>query len=119
MGVLAATNRPHILDPALLRPGRFDRLVHVPLPDEPARTAIFQRQLAKMKVDAGVDCATLAARTGGCSGAEVVMVCREAALLAIRESLDASRAAGGAVASPCAQQRHFEHALDVVRPRID
>merc|ERR1712203_1322014 len=90
--VLAATNRPHILDPAIMRPGRFDRLVHVPLPDLPAREAIFRGQLGKMRVvpvtDGGPDPKSLASRTHGCSGAEVVMACREAALLAIRDALE-------------------------------
>lgn len=143
--VLAATNRPHILDPALLRPGRFDRLVHVPLPDEAARTEIFRSQLARMRVQAGgnesqaagpegkglsLDPASLASRTEGCSGAEVVAVCREAAMLAIREALestvagancteDATRSDPGEDSLPCARPEHFERALSDVRPRID
>jgi len=124
--VLAATNRPHVLDAALMRPGRFDRLVHVPLPDEPARTAIFKSQIAKMRVAADVDAAALALRTEWCSGAEVVMVCREAAMLAIRSVLDASKKAttnasnpGVSSMSPCANQEDFDKALATVRPRID
>jgi len=134
--VLAATNRPHVLDPALLRPGRFDRLVHVPLPDEPARVAIFSRQLARMHVGEGVDAASLAARSPGRSGAEVVMVCREAALSAIREALgreeeeeeeevadvEAADGADRAMRHPppcCASPTHFDRALAAVRPRID
>merc|ERR1712232_244778 len=107
--VLAATNRPHILDPAILRPGRFDRLVHVPLPDLTAREAIFTGQLARMQVAepsaGGPDIASLAARTHGCSGAEVVMACREAALFAIRESLD-QVSVDTTGSSPCATQVH-------------
>mmetsp|Transcript_99148 Transcript_99148/g.300953 ORF Transcript_99148/g.300953 Transcript_99148/m.300953 type:complete len:723 (-) Transcript_99148:137-2305(-) len=119
--VLAATNRPHVLDPALLRPGRFDRLVHVPLPDEAARAEIFRGQLARMCVAEGLDVAALAARTAGCSGAEVVMVCREASLLAIRETLEESTGSSCEASSswPRAQQAHFEHALLAVRPRVD
>jgi len=118
--VLAATNRPRILDPALLRPGRFDRLVHVPLPDLAARLAIFQVQLARMKVDQHIDIGDLAERTAGCSGAEVVMICREAALFAIREVVrnrEKSKEKDGAmVIATC---EHFHHALEVVPPRID
>eukprot|EP00747_Dinoflagellata_sp_TGD_P117168 gnl/TRDRNA2_/TRDRNA2_172550_c0_seq2.p1 gnl/TRDRNA2_/TRDRNA2_172550_c0~~gnl/TRDRNA2_/TRDRNA2_172550_c0_seq2.p1 ORF type:complete len:256 (-),score=39.23 gnl/TRDRNA2_/TRDRNA2_172550_c0_seq2:281-1048(-) len=124
--VLAATNRPHVLDAALLRPGRFDRLVHVPLPDQPAREAIFRRQLDRMHLGAGIDSAVLAKQTAGCSGAEVVMICREAALLAIRRSLAVARcvsAEGAAtndrIAGPSAELEDFERALGVVQPRID
>lgn len=118
--VLAATNRPQALDSALTRPGRFDRLVHVPLPDEAAREAIFQRQLTRMRfsfhelpVTGRSEASLLASHTAGYSGAEVVMVCREAALLAIRASI-----ADGKGALPCATASHFNHALQVVRPRI-
>jgi len=117
--VLAATNRPHALDPALLRPGRFDRLVHVPLPDEPARTAIFRGQLARMRVSPDLEPTVLASQTAGCSGAEAVMVCREAALLAIREVLDSDASAHPGEGLPCAQQAHFDHVLASMRPRID
>jgi len=117
--VLAATNRPHALDPALLRPGRFDRLVHVPLPDEPARKAIFRGQLARMRVSHDLDPQALASRTQGCSGAEAVMVCREAALLAIREAVDSDVSAHPREGLPCAQQAHFDRVLASTRPRID
>ena len=117
--VLAATNRPQALDSALTRPGRFDRLVHVPLPDEAARMAIFERQLARMRFSfhelpaSQVSPAKLlASHTAGYSGAEVVMVCREAALLAIRASI----AEKGAL--PCATATHFNQALQTVKPRI-
>lgn len=106
--VLAATNRPQALDAALTRPGRFDRLVHVPLPDAAAREQIFQGQLARMRLAADVPLpAALAARTQGYSGAEVVMVCREAALSAIRR--------GGAVA---AKAHDLDTALSAVRLRV-
>lgn len=119
--VLAATNRPHVLDPALLRPGRFDRLVHVPLPDISARHEIFCRQLAKMRVSHEVGPSELANRTGRCSGAEVVMVCREAAMRAIRKALErATHSADDADSNPpCAGKDDFDHALQVVQPRID
>ncbi|CAK0880764.1 unnamed protein product, partial [Prorocentrum cordatum] len=115
--VLAATNRPHMLDPALLRPGRFDRLVHVPLPDEAAREQIFRRQLGRMAVGPGLDAADLARRAADRTGAEVVMVCREAALLAVREALES--AARGVEAAPRALPGHFDRALAAVLPRVD
>jgi len=117
--VLAATNRPHVLDPALMRPGRFDRLVHVPLPDAAAREAILRAQLARMRTEEGVDPAALAARMAGCSGAEAVMVCREAALAAIREVLGDGGGEGvGPAALPRATRAHFEEALLAVPPRV-
>lgn len=130
--VLAATNRPHVLDTALLRPGRFDRLVHVPLPDEAARTAIFQRQLSKMIVEDTVDATVLSSHASGRSGAEVVMICREAAMLAIREALQRRRGAGAGVVteefgssdvcvarSVICNMEHFQRAIATVMPRID
>lgn len=114
--VLAATNRPYVLDAALMRPGRFDRLVHVPLPDESARALIFSGQLARMRASTDLDVAVLASRTAGCSGAEVVMVCREASLLAIREVLEAPC---DHRSLPCVRLEHFERALQEVSPRID
>eukprot|EP00929_Paragymnodinium_shiwhaense_P107263 TRINITY_DN7334_c0_g1_i1.p1 TRINITY_DN7334_c0_g1~~TRINITY_DN7334_c0_g1_i1.p1 ORF type:complete len:799 (+),score=192.60 TRINITY_DN7334_c0_g1_i1:91-2487(+) len=121
--VLAATNRPQVLDPALMRPGRFDRLVHVPLPDTSARRAIFERQLSKMQVEASVDAGMLADRTHWYSGAEVVMVCREAAMAAIRDVLETrppgDQTGDASGSQPCATISHFEKALATVRPRID
>ncbi|CAE8649418.1 unnamed protein product, partial [Polarella glacialis] len=121
--VLAATNRPHALDSALMRPGRFDRLVHVPLPDAPARQAIFESQLSRMHASHELDAKVLAGRTERYSGAEVVMVCREAALHAIRDVVEALgpaalESAGAGASKPCARAEHFEQALAAVRPRI-
>lgn len=117
--VLAATNRPHVLDAALMRPGRFDRLVHVPLPDAAAREAVFRGQLARMKVADAPEFSELVRRTEGCSGAEVVMACREAALLAIREAVAAAAGDDGvAAAAPAVSREHLERAIAAVRPRI-
>jgi len=82
--VLAATNRPQALDPALLRPGRFDKLVYVSPPDERAREAIFRRFARTKKVAADVDVVQLAMQTEGYSGAEVVGICQEAGMAAMR-----------------------------------
>ena len=69
--VVAATNRPDVIDPALLRPGRLDRLVYVPPPDKPSRREILRLSLAKVPTGADVDPEELAERTEGFSGAEV------------------------------------------------
>lgn len=83
--VVAATNRPDMIDSALLRPGRMDRLVYVGPPDGPAREQILRKNLRDAPCGSTVDVPALAAATDGCSGAEVVAVCREGALLAMKE----------------------------------
>ncbi len=83
--VIGATNRPDILDPALLRPGRFDRLIYVPPPDKKARLQIFRIHTRKMPLDPDVDLERLAELTEGYTGADIEAVCREAAMIALRE----------------------------------
>jgi len=85
--VMAATNRPDVLDPALLRPGRFDRQVTVSLPDLKTRISILQLSAKNKPVDPSLDFEAVARRTPGFSGAELENVFNEAALLAARESL--------------------------------
>jgi cell division protease FtsH len=82
--VLAATNRPDTLDPALLRPGRFDRRVMLELPDTAGRTAILNIHAKGKKLEAGVDLGVIAKQTHGFSGADLANVMNEAAILAIR-----------------------------------
>lgn len=82
--ILAATNRVDMLDKALLRAGRFDREIHVDLPDLPERKEIFQVHLRPIKVDESVDIDLLARQTPGFSGADIANVCNEAALIAAR-----------------------------------
>jgi len=87
--IIAATNRPDVLDPALLRPGRFDRQVTVNLPDVRGREEILRVHIKKVKVSEGVDLAVIARGTPGYSGAELANVINEAALLAARRGLKA------------------------------
>lgn len=84
--ILAATNRAEILDKALLRAGRFDRQIHVDLPDLNERKAIFNVHLRPIKIDETVDVDTLARQTPGFSGADIANVCNEAALIAARNN---------------------------------
>lgn len=84
--ILAATNRADILDKALLRAGRFDRQIHVELPDLSERKAIFNVHLRPIKIDETVDVDTLARQTPGFSGADIANVCNEAALIAARKN---------------------------------
>ncbi len=84
--VLAATNRVEILDSALLRAGRFDRQIHVDLPELSERVAIFKVHLAPLKTDDSLDIEMLARQTPGFSGADIANVCNEAALIAARHN---------------------------------
>jgi len=87
--VLGATNRPDMLDPAVLRPGRFDEVIEIPLPKEQERRDIFDVHLRHRPVAAGVDCAALAMRTGDFSGADIAGVCYRAALESVRRVVEA------------------------------
>ena len=104
--VIAATNRPDLLDPALMRPGRFDRLVYVSLPNEAARKEIFRVHISKMRFKE-MDLDKLAERTEGYSGAEIAAVCRESAMNALRENPPADMV----------DEKHVELALENVKPR--
>ncbi|XP_058522868.1 ATPase family gene 2 protein homolog A isoform X4 [Ochotona princeps] len=106
--ILAATNRPDRIDKALLRPGRIDRLIYVPLPDAATRGEILKLQFHSMPISTEVDLDELVLQTDTYSGAEIVAVCREAALLALEEDIQAN----------CIMKRHFTQALSAVTPRI-
>jgi len=87
--ILAATNRPDVLDPALLRPGRFDRQISIDKPDLVGREQIFKVHLKPIKLAEGVDAKKLSAQTPGFAGAEIANVCSEAALIAARRNKEA------------------------------
>eukprot|EP00043_Microstomoeca_roanoka_P005056 m.53342 g.53342 ORF g.53342 m.53342 type:complete len:807 (+) comp12792_c0_seq1:318-2738(+) len=86
--IIGATNRPDVIDPAVLRPGRLDQLIYIPLPDEPSRLSILKANLRKSPVAKDVDLNFLAAKTHGFSGADLTEICQRAAKLAIRESIE-------------------------------
>jgi transitional endoplasmic reticulum ATPase len=86
--VVAATNRPDLIDSALLRPGRLDRIVAVPPPNESERAEILAKVTGKMKLEADVDLVEIARLTHLYSGADLVNLCKEAALLALAEDMD-------------------------------
>eukprot|EP00752_Nemacystus_decipiens_P010393 g9262.t1 len=106
--VVAATNRPDVIDPALLRPGRLDRLVYVPPPDTASRLEILRLSLAKVPCGGDVDRELLARRTEGFSGAEVVALCRDASICALEEDRSATQV----------RQTHLLEALGQMRPQI-
>jgi transitional endoplasmic reticulum ATPase len=85
--ILAATNRVDMLDPAVVRPGRFDEVIEIPTPEEKDREEIFRVHLRNKPLEADLDTADLASRTGGFSGAEIASVCNRAALMAVRRSV--------------------------------
>jgi transitional endoplasmic reticulum ATPase len=105
--VLAATNRPDMLDPALLRPGRFDRHILVPTPDKPARLEVFRIHTAGMPVDS-VDVEDLSDKTDGYSGADIEALCREAAMFALRKDLNSDKVT----------MNDFQKALEEVKPSV-
>ena len=85
VAVLGATNRPDILDPALLRPGRFDRIIDFPLPDEDSRQEIFKIHTRGMNIDENIDFSRLLAATKDRTGADIKSICTEAGMFAIRD----------------------------------
>jgi transitional endoplasmic reticulum ATPase len=107
--VIAATNRPELIDPALLRPGRLERLVYVPPPDADARTEILKSASRNTPLAADVDLAALARELEMYSAADCAALVREAALTAMRESLDAAEVT----------RAHLTKAREVVRPSLD
>jgi len=86
--IIGATNRPDIIDPALMRPGRLDQLIYIPLPDLKSRIEVFRAVLRKSPVSKDVDIEFLAGKTEGFSGADITEICQRATQLAIRESIE-------------------------------
>lgn len=87
--IIGATNRPDILDPGIMRPGRLDQLIYIPLPDEPSRVSIFKSNLRKSPVHENVNINEIAKITDGYSGADIAEICQRAAKYAIKESITA------------------------------
>lgn len=107
VAVLGATNRPDILDPALLRPGRFDRIIDFPVPDESSRLEIFKIHTRGMNIDSGVDFDQLVNLTRKLTGADIKAICTEAGMFAIREKRS------------CILQDDFHKAIEKVQVRGD
>jgi transitional endoplasmic reticulum ATPase len=116
--VIAATNRPDLIDQALLRPGRIDRLIEVPFPDQEARRQIFAIHTRGKPLADDVSLETLAKQTEGYTGADIAAACNEAALLAVREHVAAGAELGEeAVKAIRIGGRHFEEALRKIQPK--
>jgi AAA family ATPase, CDC48 subfamily len=106
--VIAATNRPDLVDPALLRPGRLEKLIYVPPPDEKGRLDILKIHTRHVPLAEDVDLREIAKMTNGYTGADLAALVREATLAALREDLKATRV----------RFKHFEQALSKVRPSV-
>jgi len=89
--IIGATNRPDIIDSALMRPGRLDQLIYIPLPDQSARVQVFKAVLKKSPIAPDVDLEYLASKLHGFSGADITEICQRAVKLAIRESIEKER----------------------------
>jgi len=106
--VIAATNRPDIIDPALLRPGRFDRLIYIKPPDSRTRLEILKIHTKKVPLSPDVNLQEIAERTEGYTGADLEALVREAVMIALREKLEVRQIT----------KQHFESALKVVQPSL-
>jgi len=106
--VIAATNRPDILDPAALRPGRFDRLIYVPTPDERTRLQVLKIHTKGMPLEKDVNLEELARKTMGYSGADLQAICREAGMIALRHNIEAKSIS----------LKDFEDAIEKVKPSL-
>jgi len=106
--ILAATNRPDIIDTALLRPGRFDRIILSPAPDLKAREEIFKIHTKPMPLDKDVDIKELAKETEGYVGADIEAICRESAMHALRKDIKIKKVS----------KKHFDEALEKVSPSV-
>jgi transitional endoplasmic reticulum ATPase len=107
--VIGATNRPDIIDPALLRPGRFEELILIPMPDFKARLEIFRVHTRKMSLAEDVDLEELARLTANYTGADIASICRRAGMLALKEDINAREV----------KMRHFLKALEETPPSVD
>jgi len=117
--IIAATNRPDIIDAALLRPGRFDRLLYVPPPDKDARVQIFKIHTSKKPLAAGVSIDTLASQTEGYTGADIAGLASAAVMLALRQHIEKykdPKKAEEAKGELNINMKNFEEAMKKIRP---
>jgi transitional endoplasmic reticulum ATPase len=132
--IIGATNRPQLLDSAVLRPGRLDQLVYIPLPDEPSRNAILKSNLRKTPLAQDIDLDSIGRATKGFSGADLTEICQRACKLGIRECIEArelklreAKARGESVEAMEAMEEdevhelrraHFEEAMKSARRSV-
>ena len=131
--IIGATNRPDILDPGIMRPGRLDQLIYIPLPDLDSRISIFKANLRKSPIADDITLEDLADVTEGFSGADITEICQRAAKNAIRESIAADierqrRVEEGELTQeeadalpdpvPCIGKLHFEESMSKARRSV-
>jgi transitional endoplasmic reticulum ATPase len=131
--VIGATNRPDILDPGIMRPGRLDQLIYIPLPDFESRVSIFKANLRKSPIADDIDMQMLAGATDGFSGADITEICQRAAKNAVRDSITAQierqkRVEAGEITQeeadalpdpvPCITRAHFEASMSKARRSV-
>ncbi|HEY4482374.1 MAG TPA: CDC48 family AAA ATPase [Candidatus Brocadiaceae bacterium] len=112
--VLAATNRMDQIDPALLRAGRFDYLIEIPIPDEETRLKIFQVHTKDKPLEKGIDFKKFAQETDGLTGADIELICKKAALMAIRNTISKQITSSGELVIT---ENDFTHAVEEVKKR--
>ncbi len=116
--VIAATNRPDIMDPALLRPGRFDKSILIGPPDEESRTSILGIHTKGKPMEDDVDLGAIAARTDGCTGADLAAICNEAVMSAVRRLIAGGKEPTDDEIAACkVSVEDFEQALDKFGPK--
>ena len=115
--VLGATNRIDRVDPAMLRPGRFEEIVEIPPPEQDSRRQIFEVHLRRKPLAEGISAAALAARTEGFSGAEIESVCRRAALYAVRRAVAGTKGESEEAARVLIEAADIEAALEELEKR--
>ena len=115
--VIAATNRPDIMDPALLRPGRFDKSIFIGPPDKESREKIFNIHTANKPLDTDVDIGALAEKTDGCTGADISAICNEAVMNAVRKLVKSGTVPDDTELNNCKiHMDDFLSALDKIGP---
>jgi len=110
--LIGATNRPDLIDTALIRPGRFEKLIYVPMPDTEARIEIFKVHTKNVKLDKDVKLEKLVIRTEGYSGADIEAIVRKAGMLAVKDVLDKK------TKEAMVDMSHFEKALKIINPSV-
>jgi transitional endoplasmic reticulum ATPase len=113
--VLGATNRRDLVDPAILRPGRFDLLLELPMPDATSRLAILEIHMRGKPLAKGVNLQAMAAATEGCSGADLAAICNKAALMAIREYLESPKGKARSYEGFAVGRKHIEQAQRMIQ----
>ncbi|MFA6679353.1 MAG: CDC48 family AAA ATPase [Candidatus Methanomethylophilaceae archaeon] len=116
--VIAATNRPDIIDPALLRPGRFDKIIYIGTPDKESRKKIFEIHTKNKPLEKDIDLDVLAEKTEGCTGADIGAICNEAVMIAVRELVKSGNIPSEKELNKCkAKMNDFLVAIDKMGPK--